>query len=117
MNNIYNVRHISSNTHFPVGATSHSKAIFTFLYEAGDKSDFIFYRARLARDYNGKKMSCQQTGILDIEALFANGYKAWWQCPECDADGSKEQCFDIVYGNQYKCRKCGHINLIPYSEE
>ena len=97
--------------YYPVGGKNRTKALISFMHHIGEKeSEFIHYRARLARDYDGKKIPASQEGVLGMEELMSKGYRIWWDCPEC----GKENCFEYVKIDRYKCKECGHIEDIPF---
>lgn len=47
-------------------------------------------------------------GELDIDQINQLGL-TWWDCPECQSED-----FEIVDDYNYKCKKCGKVNEIPY---
>lgn len=117
MNFVFNVYHPTENVHYAVGGENRTKAIINYLYEIGENvSDFIHYRARKAKGYDGKPIMTENSGILDAEELLPKGYRTWWECPECNG----EDCFDYIlingYADGYKCKKCGHTAEIPYED-
>ncbi len=72
--------------------------------------------ARKAKDYNGKPITTDNTGLLSTSELIPKGYRTWWACEKCES----EDCFEYViidgYIDGYKCKKCGHTAWIPYAD-
>jgi hypothetical protein len=118
MNRVYLVSNKDGCVYYPVGGEKPTKAILSYLNEIGENaSDFIDYRAILARGYDGKPIPTDNTGLLDAEELMSKGYRAWWECEGCGADGTTKQCFEYVHPEKYKCKECGYVGDIPYSDE
>ena len=117
MNRVYNCSHPKDNTYFAVGGENRTKALINYLYEIGENaSEFIHYRARLARDYNGKPIKTENSGLLDMEELMPKGYQAWWECDECGEFTKSEHPFDYVPIDKYKCNRCGYVGNIPFAD-
>jgi predicted RNA-binding Zn-ribbon protein involved in translation (DUF1610 family) len=117
VNRVYNVSHKSEGVYYAVGGGNRTKAIFNYIYETdGDTSEFIHYRARLARDYEGKPIETENGGLLSMEELMPKGYKAWWECEECGEFTCTKEPFSYVPIEKYKCNRCGHIGNIPFAE-
>lgn len=113
MNRVYNVSHPTESVYYAVGGENRAKAIISYLYDIGvNTSDFIYYRAKLARDYDGKTIETKNQGLLTMEELMPLGYRTWWKCAECSA----EHQFEYVILDRYKCKNCGHIGGIPFVE-
>ncbi len=113
MNRVYNVSHKTEGIYYAVGGENRSKAILNYISEtSGDTCEFIHYRARLAKDYNGKPIFTEKSGLLDMEELIPKGYETWWECEEC----SERDCFEYAPIDKYKCKHCGHIGNIPFAE-
>jgi hypothetical protein len=113
MNRVYDVSHKTEGVYYPVGGENRSKAILNYIYEtSGETWEFIHFRARLARDYNGKPIETENSGILAMRELMPKGYGTWWECEEC----STEHEFEYVEIDQYRCKHCGHIGNIPFAE-
>jgi hypothetical protein len=117
VNFVFNVSHPTECVYYPVGGENRSKAIINYLYEIEENtSEFIEYRARKAKDYNGKPITTDNTGLLSTSELIPKGYRTWWACEKCES----EDCFEYViidgYIDGYKCKKCGHTAWIPYAD-
>lgn len=111
MNTVYDVRHKDDNVYYAVGGENRTSAILNYLREIGENSsDFIYYRATIAKDNNGKAILTERNGFVGMDELLPNGYKAWWTCPNC----GREDGFEYVKGDMYKCQ-CGLIEDIPFS--
>lgn len=117
MNRIYNVCHKDGGTYYAVGGENRSKAILNCICEIGGyTSEFIHYRARLARDYNGKPIETESSGLLPMEELMSKGCEVWWECEECREFTLNAKPFEYVPVDKYKCNRCGHIGSIPFAE-
>lgn len=113
MNKVYDVKYKDDGVYYPVGGENRSKAIINYLYYIGENpSDFIHYRANLAKDYEGVNILTEKEGLLDMEELMPKGYNTWWGCGEC----GEEDCFDYVPIDKYKCSACGYVGGIPFAE-
>jgi hypothetical protein len=63
----------------------------------------------LCRNNNKKPIITEIEGILNVQQICDLGL-AWWDCEECGDDD-----FEILnYESEFKCRKCGFIDDIPY---
>jgi len=117
MNRVYRVSYKGEGTYYTVGAESRNQALSSYITEtSGDGWEYINYRASLARDYNGKTISTEKYGNVDMDELMSKGYMTWWECAECGADGNKAPAFDYIPIDKYKCKKCGYVGEIPFSE-
>jgi predicted RNA-binding Zn-ribbon protein involved in translation (DUF1610 family) len=117
VNRVYDVSYPKDNVYYAVGGENRSKALVNYMYEIGENaSEFIHYRARLARGYDGKPIFTEKNGFIDMEELIPKGYKTWWNCPECGDEGDKEAAFEYVAIDQYRCKGCGYIGSIPFVE-
>lgn len=109
---VYNIRHKNDGTYYPVGGENRTDAILNYLREIGeDSSDFIHYRATLARNKNGETILTDNNGFIDMEELMPKGYPSWWHCPEC----FNEEDFEYAPVDGYKCLQCGYEGNIPFS--
>ena len=118
MGYVYNIYLPDSNQYYPVGGENRSKAILNLVNEIDDYTyNFIYYRARKAKNFDGKYIETTASSILDIDELLPLGYRPWWDCIACGRESKIDQLFDYVKENKYKCRVCGHIDDIPYGED
>jgi len=115
MNYVFNVSHPLENVYYAVGGENRSRALINYMREIGENDlEFIHYRARKARGYDGKPILTEKSGFVGMDELIPKGYKTWWECEECGAQG--KHCFDYVHIDKYKCKECGHIGNIPFCE-
>lgn len=56
-----------------------------------------------------KGIETDYEGELNIKQINELGL-TWWACPECD-----QEEFEIIDDENYKCKKCGNINKIPWA--
>jgi rubredoxin len=113
VNRVYDVSHKTEGVYYAVGGENRSKAILSYIYETnGDTWDFINYRARLARNHDGKPIETDNSGILSMRELMPKGYNIWWECPECSSEGK----FEYVEIDKYKCKNCGYVGNIPFAD-
>lgn len=113
MNRVYEVREKDYHISYAVGGENRTKAIINYLREIGENnSAFIYYRATLLRDKNGKFIYTENSGLLDIEELMPKGCRVWWDCPECGQTDN----FEYAPIDKYKCCGCGYIGDIPFCD-
>jgi hypothetical protein len=110
MNRIYMVQRHDDCWASYIGGVNRNEAIFELVHENDEpESEFIYYRARLAR-LDGKPIETETTGIISMKEYLEKGLPTWWMCGECEA----EDCFEYENEDEYKCKKCGYIGEIPY---
>lgn len=56
-----------------------------------------------------KGIETDYEGELNIKQINELGL-TWWACAECD-----QEEFEIIDDENYKCKKCGNINKIPWA--